>query len=84
MQVTELHRNLTLWLVNLLQYVIADRLCCECPQQQESDFELGKDLSLHSAQELQEEAEKLVAKMCGLSGSIIRYEQRLSILTKGG
>lgn len=84
MQVTELHRNLTLWLVNLLQYVIADRLSCECPQQQEADFEMGKELSLQSAQELQEEAEKLIAKMCGLSGSVVRYEQRLSIWTKGG
>ncbi|XP_042729840.1 axonemal dynein light chain domain-containing protein 1 [Lagopus leucura] len=70
-EVTELHRNLTLWLVNLLQYVIADRLSCECPQQQEADFEMGKELSLQSAQELQEEAEKLIAKMCGLSGSVV-------------
>ncbi|XP_048799760.1 axonemal dynein light chain domain-containing protein 1 isoform X4 [Lagopus muta] len=70
-EVTELHRNLTLWLVNLLQYVIVDRLSCECPQQQEADFEMGKELSLQSAQELQEEAEKLIAKMCGLSGSVV-------------
>ncbi|XP_021260317.1 axonemal dynein light chain domain-containing protein 1 isoform X1 [Numida meleagris] len=70
-EVTELHRNLTLWLVNLLRYVIADRLSRECPQQQESDFETDKELRLQSAHKLQKEAEELVAKMCGLSGSIV-------------
>ncbi|OXB53312.1 hypothetical protein ASZ78_014789 [Callipepla squamata] len=68
-EVTELHRNLTLWVVNLLRYVIADRLCCECPQQQES--ETGEELRLQSARKLQGEAEELVAKMCRLSGSLI-------------
>ncbi|NXJ10988.1 AXDN1 protein, partial [Odontophorus gujanensis] len=68
-EVTELHRNLTLWVVNLLRYVIADRLCCECPQQQES--QMDEELRLQSAHKLQGEAEELVAKMCGLSGSII-------------
>lgn len=84
MQVTELHRSLTLWLVNLLRYMIADRLSSECPQQQETDSEMGKELRLQSAHELQEEAEELVAKMCELSGSVVRYEQRISVLTKGG
>ncbi|NWZ22004.1 AXDN1 protein, partial [Asarcornis scutulata] len=69
--VTELHRNLTLWLVNLLQHVIADRLSCECPQQQESETETDKDLRLLSAHKLQDEAKELVAKMCRLSGSIV-------------
>lgn len=79
MQVTELHRNLTLWLVNLLQHVIADRLSCECPQQQESETETDKDLRLLSAHKLQDEAKELVAKMCRLSGSIVRYELRFSV-----
>ncbi|XP_035189596.1 axonemal dynein light chain domain-containing protein 1 isoform X2 [Oxyura jamaicensis] len=70
-EVTELHRNLTLWLVNLLRYVIADRLCCECPQQQESETETDKELRLLSAHKLQDEAKELVAKMCRLSGSIV-------------
>eukprot|EP00076_Gallus_gallus_P043271 XP_025008809.1 axonemal dynein light chain domain-containing protein 1 [Gallus gallus] len=70
-EVTELHRSLTLWLVNLLRYMIADRLSSECPQQQETDSEMGKELRLQSAHELQEEAEELVAKMCELSGSVV-------------
>ncbi|XP_066857288.1 axonemal dynein light chain domain-containing protein 1 isoform X2 [Anser cygnoides] len=70
-EVTELHRNLTLWLVNLLRHVIADRLFCECPQQQESETGMDKELRLLSAHKLQDEAKELVAKMCRLSGSIV-------------
>ncbi|NXI74331.1 AXDN1 protein, partial [Anseranas semipalmata] len=70
-EVTELHRNLSLWLVNLLRYLIADRLFCECPQQQELDTEMDKELRLLSAHKLLDEAEELVAKMCRLSGSIV-------------
>ncbi|XP_050568304.1 axonemal dynein light chain domain-containing protein 1 [Cygnus atratus] len=70
-EVTELHRNQTLWLVNLLRHVTADRLFCECPQQQESETEMDKELRLLSAHKLQDEAKELVAKMCRLSGSIV-------------
>ncbi|NXW44019.1 AXDN1 protein, partial [Nyctiprogne leucopyga] len=70
-KVTELHRNLTLWLVNLLRHMTADRLSLECPQRQESDAEMDQDLRLLGAQKLQCEAEELVAEMGRLSGSIV-------------
>ncbi|KAM6128757.1 axonemal dynein light chain domain-containing protein 1 [Phoenicopterus ruber ruber] len=70
-KVTELHRNLTLWLVNLLRHVTADRLSRECPQQQESDTKMDKELRLLRAHKLQHEAEELVAEMGRLSGSIV-------------
>ena len=83
MQVTELHRNLTLWLVNLLRHMTADRLSWECPQQQESDTEMDEELRRLRARKLQHEAEELVAEMGRLSGSIVRYPQRFSISSKG-
>ncbi|NXS49557.1 AXDN1 protein, partial [Balaeniceps rex] len=70
-KVTELHRNLTLWLVNLLRHIAADRLSQECPQRQESDTEMDKELRLLGAHKLQHEAEELVAEMGRLSGSIV-------------
>lgn len=83
MQVTGLHRNLTLWLVNLLRHMAADRLSLECPQRQESDTEMDQELRLLGAQKLQHEAEELVAEMGRLSGSIVRYQQRFSMSSKG-
>nr|XP_009489131.1 PREDICTED: axonemal dynein light chain domain-containing protein 1 [Pelecanus crispus] len=70
-KVTELHRNLTLWLVNLLRHMTADRSSRECPQQQGSDTEVDKELRLLGARKLQHEAEELVAEMGRLSGSIV-------------
>ncbi|KAM6199872.1 axonemal dynein light chain domain-containing protein 1 [Sarcoramphus papa] len=70
-KVTELHRNLTLWLVNLLRHMTADRLSWECPQQQESGTEMDEELRLLRAHKLQHEAEELVAEMGRLSGSIV-------------
>ncbi|NXX58455.1 AXDN1 protein, partial [Scopus umbretta] len=70
-KVTELHRNLTLWLVNLLRHMTADRLSWECPQQQESDTKMDKELRLLGTHKLQHEAEELVAEMGRLSGSIV-------------
>ncbi|NWH26263.1 AXDN1 protein, partial [Grus americana] len=70
-KVTELHRNLSLWLVNLLRYMIADRLSCECPQRQEADTKMDEELRLLRACKLQHEAEELVAEMGKLSGSIV-------------
>ncbi|NXC41116.1 AXDN1 protein, partial [Penelope pileata] len=69
-EVTELHRNLTLWLVNLLRYMIADRLSRECPQLQESESEL-EDLRLQNAHKLRDEAEELIANMGRLCASIV-------------
>lgn len=83
MQVTELHRNLTLWLVNLLRHMTADCLSWECPQQQESDTEMDEELRLLGGRKLQHEAEELVAEMGSLSGSIVRYQQRFSISSNG-
>ncbi|KAM6343148.1 axonemal dynein light chain domain-containing protein 1 [Alca torda] len=70
-KVTELQQNLTLWLVNLLRHVTADRLSRECPQQQESDAETHEELRLLEARKLQHGAEELVAEMGRLSGSIV-------------
>ncbi|KAM9619477.1 axonemal dynein light chain domain-containing protein 1 isoform 2-T2 [Morphnus guianensis] len=70
-KVTELHRNLTLWLVNLLRHTTADRLSWECHQWQESDREMDEELRLLRAHKLQHEAEELVAEMGRLSGSIV-------------
>ncbi|KAM6124471.1 axonemal dynein light chain domain-containing protein 1 [Pterocles gutturalis] len=70
-KVAELHRNLTLWLVNLLRHMIADRFSWECPQGQESDTKMDKELRLLRAHKLQDEAEELVGEMSRLSGSII-------------
>lgn len=83
MQVTELHQNLTLWLVNLLRHMTADRLSWERPQWQESDTETDEELRLLEARKLQHRAEELVAEMGRLSGSIVRYQQRFSISSKG-
>lgn len=82
-QVTELHRNLTLWLVNLLRHMTADHLSWECHQWQESDREMDEKLRLLRAHKLQHEAEELVVEMGRLSGSIVRYQQRFSISSKG-
>ncbi|NWI24722.1 AXDN1 protein, partial [Sula dactylatra] len=71
-KVTELHRNLILWLVNLLRHVTADRLTWEYPQQQEPDAETDKELRLLGTHKLQHEAEELVVEMGRLSGSIVR------------
>ncbi|NXN75153.1 AXDN1 protein, partial [Himantopus himantopus] len=70
-KVTELYRNLTLWLVNLLRHMTADRLSWECPQWQESDTKMDKELRLLGARKLQHGAEELVAEMDRLSGSIV-------------
>ncbi|KAM9283160.1 axonemal dynein light chain domain-containing protein 1 [Morus bassanus] len=70
-KVTELHRNLTLWLVNLLRHMTADRLSWEYPQRQEPDAEMDKELRLLGTHKLQHEAEELVAEMGRLSGSIV-------------
>ncbi|XP_063200137.1 axonemal dynein light chain domain-containing protein 1 [Chroicocephalus ridibundus] len=70
-KVTELHQNLTLWLVNLLRHMTADRLSWERPQWQESDTETDEELRLLEARKLQHRAEELVAEMGRLSGSIV-------------
>ncbi|NXV43799.1 AXDN1 protein, partial [Uria aalge] len=70
-KVTELHQNLTLWLVNLLRHVTADRLSRECPQRQDSDAETHEELRLLEAHKLQHGAEELVAEMGRLCGSIV-------------
>ncbi|NXY74847.1 AXDN1 protein, partial [Glareola pratincola] len=70
-KVTELHQNLTLWLVNLLRHMTADRLSWERPQWQESGTETDKELRLLEARKLQHGAEELVAEMGRLSGSIV-------------
>ncbi|XP_025956754.2 axonemal dynein light chain domain-containing protein 1 [Dromaius novaehollandiae] len=68
-EVTELHRNLTLWLTNLLRYMVPTRLCCECPQRENADME--EELRFLSARKLEEEAEELVTKISRLSSYII-------------
>ncbi|NXS69741.1 AXDN1 protein, partial [Pandion haliaetus] len=70
-KVTELHRNLTLWLVNVLRHTTADRLSWECHQRQESHREMDEELRLLRAHKLQHEAEELVAEMGRLSVSIV-------------
>ncbi|XP_069646827.1 axonemal dynein light chain domain-containing protein 1 [Haliaeetus albicilla] len=70
-KVTELHRNLTLWLVNLLRHMTAGRLSWECHQWQESDREMDEELRLLRVHKLQHEAEELVVEMGRLSGSIV-------------
>ncbi|KAM6262680.1 axonemal dynein light chain domain-containing protein 1 [Porphyrio hochstetteri] len=70
-KVTELHRNLTRWLVNLLRHMIADRLSSECPQRQETGTEMDEELRLLRAHKLQHEAEELVAEMGRLSGATV-------------
>ncbi|CAN0223039.1 unnamed protein product [Bubo scandiacus] len=70
-KVTELHRNLTLWLVNLLGHMTADHLSQECPQWQESDTKTDEELRLLRACKLHHEAEELIAEMGRLSGSIV-------------
>ncbi|NXV13726.1 AXDN1 protein, partial [Cepphus grylle] len=70
-KVFELHQNLTLWLVNLLRHMTADRLSRECPQRQESDTETDEELRLLEARKLEHGAEELVVEMGRLSGSIV-------------
>ncbi|NXQ83696.1 AXDN1 protein, partial [Nyctibius grandis] len=70
-KVTGLHRNLILWLVNLLRHMTADRLSWECPYRQESDTEMDEELRLLAACKLRHEAEELVAEMGRFSGSIV-------------
>ncbi|NXG89773.1 AXDN1 protein, partial [Stercorarius parasiticus] len=70
-KVTELHQNLTLWLVNLLRHMTADRLSWEHPQWQESDTETDEELRLLEARKLHHGAEELVVEMGRLSGSIV-------------
>ncbi|NXT32816.1 AXDN1 protein, partial [Pelecanoides urinatrix] len=70
-KVTELHRNLTLWLVDLLRHITADRLSWECPQRQESDTEMDEELRLLRVHKLQHGAEELVVEMSRLAGSIV-------------
>nr|XP_021141410.1 axonemal dynein light chain domain-containing protein 1 isoform X2 [Columba livia] len=70
-RVTELHHNLTMWLVNLLKYLAADRLSWECPPRQKSDTEMDEELRLLGVNKLQHEAQELVAEMCRHSGSIV-------------
>ncbi|NXJ63856.1 AXDN1 protein, partial [Rostratula benghalensis] len=68
-KVSELHRNLALWVVSLLKHMTADRLSWERPQQQES--EMDEELRLLEACKLQHGAEEIVAEMGRLSGSIV-------------
>ncbi|KAM6305718.1 axonemal dynein light chain domain-containing protein 1 [Aegotheles albertisi] len=70
-KVTELHRNMTLWLVNFLRHVTADHMSWECPPRQGLDTEMDGELRLLEAHKLQHEAEELVAVMGRLSGSIV-------------
>ncbi|NXP08383.1 AXDN1 protein, partial [Thinocorus orbignyianus] len=70
-KVTELHQNLTLWVVNFLRHVTADCLSREHPQPQESDTEMDEELRLTEACKLQHAAEEIVAEMGRLSGSIV-------------
>ncbi|NWQ76352.1 AXDN1 protein, partial [Columbina picui] len=70
-RVTELHHNLTMWLVNLLKHLAADRLSWECPPRQKSDIEMDEELRLLGVHKLQHEAEELVTEMCRHSGSIV-------------
>ncbi|NWY05528.1 AXDN1 protein, partial [Nothoprocta ornata] len=74
-EVTELHRSLTLWLANLLRYMVPDRLCRECPPRQDAEKE--KELRFLSACKLEEEAEGLVAKISRLSSYIISCCQEI-------
>ncbi|XP_068807894.1 axonemal dynein light chain domain-containing protein 1 isoform X2 [Struthio camelus] len=74
-EVTELHRNLTLWLANLLRYMVPDRLCCECPQRTDTDME--EELRFLSACKLEDEAEGLVAKISRLSSYMISCCQEI-------
>ncbi|NWX21657.1 AXDN1 protein, partial [Aegotheles bennettii] len=70
-KVSELHRNMTLWLVNLLRHMTADHVSWECPPRQGLDTEMDGELRLLEAHKLQHEAEELVAAMGRLSGSIV-------------
>ncbi|NXI42890.1 AXDN1 protein, partial [Galbula dea] len=70
-KVSELHRNLTLWLVNLLRHMIADCLSQECPVQQETGTEMEKDLRLLGACKLQHEAGELLVETGRISSSIV-------------
>ncbi|NXD15282.1 AXDN1 protein, partial [Nothocercus nigrocapillus] len=74
-EVTELHRNLTLWLAHLLRYMVPDRLCRECPPRKDAEKE--KELRFLSACKLEEEAEGLVAKISRLSSYIISCCQEI-------
>ncbi|NXF50836.1 AXDN1 protein, partial [Oceanites oceanicus] len=76
-KVTELHRNLTLWLVNLLRHMTADRLSWECPQRQESDTKVDEELRLLRARKLQHGAEELVVEMSRLAHSIVSCCQEI-------
>ncbi|XP_030351759.1 axonemal dynein light chain domain-containing protein 1 isoform X2 [Strigops habroptila] len=69
-KVTELDRNLILWLVDLLRHTTTERLSRECPQRQELDTEMDKEPRLLRASKLQHGAEELVAEMCRLTDSI--------------
>ncbi|XP_071607281.1 axonemal dynein light chain domain-containing protein 1 [Heliangelus exortis] len=71
-KVTELHQNLTLWLVNLLSHMTANTMSRECPPRQESRAKMDEELRLLEAHKLQHEAEDLVAEMDRISGFIIR------------
>lgn len=79
----ELHRNQTLWLVDLLRHLTADRFSWECPLQQEADTERDKELRLLEAHKLQHQAEELVVKTARLSSSIFRSRQGFSVSPKG-
>ncbi|KAM9007693.1 axonemal dynein light chain domain-containing protein 1 [Ara ararauna] len=69
-KVTELDRNLTLWLVDLLRHMTTERLSHECSQWQESGTEMDKEPRLLRASKLQHGAKELVAEMCRLAGSV--------------
>ncbi|NXH11762.1 AXDN1 protein, partial [Bucco capensis] len=70
-KVGELHRNLTLWLVNLLRHMVADCLSQECPVQQETGTEMDKELRILGACKLQHEAEELLVETGRISSSIV-------------
>ncbi|NWW44984.1 AXDN1 protein, partial [Pedionomus torquatus] len=70
-KVTELHQNLSLWVVNFLRLVTADCSSWKHPQRQESDTETDEELRLLEACKLQHAAEEIVAEMGRLCGSIV-------------
>ncbi|NXU58825.1 AXDN1 protein, partial [Turnix velox] len=70
-KVTELHQNLTLWVVDLLRHLTADHLSQECSQRQESDTEKDEELRLQQVHQLQQGAEELAAEMGRLSSCIV-------------
>ncbi|NXX48973.1 AXDN1 protein, partial [Tricholaema leucomelas] len=70
-KVAALHRHLTLWLVNLLRHLRADRSSPQRSSPRQSGTQAEKELRLLGARKLQQQAEELVAEMGRLSDSIV-------------